>query len=158
MDENTDIALRGVRYAQDQFSEVVTQAEEFVREKPGQSLLIALLAGFILNRLPIGRLFGGWFACSCSRSSRRCCFTARPKSTRSSRKKNSSFSSSLRRRGKRSGLLLGAAQDFLRFPIRCAGDDRKAEQLIFQGKANFNRHLPMINFAVFNVTACFRNL
>jgi hypothetical protein len=59
MDENTDIALRGVRYAQDQFSEVVTQAEEFVREKPGRSLLIALLAGFILNRLPIGRLFGG---------------------------------------------------------------------------------------------------
>ena len=44
MDENTDIALRGVRYAQDQFSEVVTQAEEFVREKPGQSLLMALLA------------------------------------------------------------------------------------------------------------------
>ena len=58
MDENTDIALRGVRYAQDQFSEVVTQAEEFVHEKPGQSLLIALLIGFILNRLPIGRLFG----------------------------------------------------------------------------------------------------
>ncbi len=59
MDENTDIALRGVRYAQDQFSEVVTQAEEFVREKPGQSLLIAFLVGFVLNRLPIGRLFGG---------------------------------------------------------------------------------------------------
>jgi chromate transport protein ChrA len=59
MDENNDIALRSVRYAQDQFSEVVTQAEEFVREKPGQSLLIALLAGFILNRLPVGRLFGG---------------------------------------------------------------------------------------------------
>jgi hypothetical protein len=64
MDENTDIALRGVRYAQDQFSEVVTQAEEFVREKPGQSLLIALLAGFILNRLPIGRLFGGLLSSS----------------------------------------------------------------------------------------------
>ena len=59
MDENNDIALRSVRYAQDQFSGVVTQAEEFVREKPGQSLLIAVLAGFILNRLPIGRLFGG---------------------------------------------------------------------------------------------------
>ena len=59
MDENNDIALRSVRYAQDQFSGVVTQAEEFVREKPGQSLLIALLAGFILNRLPVGRLFGG---------------------------------------------------------------------------------------------------
>ena len=49
MDENTDIALRSVRYAQDQFSEVVSQAEEFVREKPGQSLLIALVAGIILN-------------------------------------------------------------------------------------------------------------
>ncbi|HEV2096947.1 MAG TPA: hypothetical protein VGQ82_10635 [Chthoniobacterales bacterium] len=59
MDENTDIALRGVRYAQDQFSEAVTHAEKFVREKPGQSLLIAFLVGFILNRLPIGRLFGG---------------------------------------------------------------------------------------------------
>ena len=59
MDENSDIALRGVRYAQDQFSEVVTQAEEFVREKPGQSLFIALVAGMILNRLPIGRLFAG---------------------------------------------------------------------------------------------------
>jgi len=59
MDENTDIALRGVRYAQDQFSEVVSQAEEFVREKPGQSLLIALVAGMVLNRLPLGRLFGG---------------------------------------------------------------------------------------------------
>ena len=30
-----------------------------MREKPGQSLLIALVAGMILNRLPIGRLFGG---------------------------------------------------------------------------------------------------
>lgn len=59
MDENTDIALRGVRYAQDQFSEVVTQTEEFVREKPGQSLLIALVAGMILNRLPLGRVFSG---------------------------------------------------------------------------------------------------
>jgi hypothetical protein len=38
---------------------VVSQAEEFVREKPGQSLLIALVAGMVLNRLPIGRLFGG---------------------------------------------------------------------------------------------------
>ena len=59
MDENTDIAQRSVRYAQDQFSEALTQAEEFVREKPGQSLLIAFLIGFILNRLPIGRLLGG---------------------------------------------------------------------------------------------------
>jgi hypothetical protein len=59
MEKNTDIALRGVRYAQDQFSELVSEAEEFVREKPGQSLLIALVAGMVLNRLPIGRLFSG---------------------------------------------------------------------------------------------------
>ena len=43
---------------QDQFGEYLTQAEEYVKEKPAQSLLIALLAGFILNRLPLGRLLG----------------------------------------------------------------------------------------------------
>jgi hypothetical protein len=59
MDENTDIAQRGMQVAQDQFSEYLTQAEEYVREKPAQSVLIALLAGFILNRLPVGRLLGG---------------------------------------------------------------------------------------------------
>jgi hypothetical protein len=58
MDEHTDIAQRGIQYAQDQFSEVMTQTGEFVREKPGQSLLIALAAGFVLNRLPVGRLLG----------------------------------------------------------------------------------------------------
>jgi hypothetical protein len=56
MDENTDIAQRGVQYAQDQFSQYLTQAEEYVREKPAQSVLMAVLAGFILNRLPVGRL------------------------------------------------------------------------------------------------------
>ena len=59
MDENTDVAQRGMEVVQDQFSEYLTQAEDYVREKPAQSLLIALLAGFILNRLPIGRLLGG---------------------------------------------------------------------------------------------------
>jgi hypothetical protein len=59
MDENTDIAQRGVHYAQDQFSEALTQAEEFVREKPGQSLLIAFVLGLVLNRLPVGRLLAG---------------------------------------------------------------------------------------------------
>jgi hypothetical protein len=56
MDEHTDIAQRGLHYAQEEFSELMTQAEEFVREKPAQSLLLALLAGFVLNRLPVGRL------------------------------------------------------------------------------------------------------
>ncbi len=55
----TDIAQRSVRYAQDQFSDVLTQTEEFVREKPTQSLFYAMLAGFILNRLPIFGIFSG---------------------------------------------------------------------------------------------------
>jgi hypothetical protein len=58
MDEKTDIAQGGLATVQDQFSEYLTQAEEYVREKPAQSVLMALLAGFILNRLPIGRLLG----------------------------------------------------------------------------------------------------
>ena len=37
-------------------------------------------------------------------------------------------------------------------------DDRKGVRLIFQRKTNFYRDLPMINFAVFNVTARFRHL
>ena len=60
MDENTDIAQRGMQYAQDQFSDMLTQAEEYVRTKPAQSVGIALLAGFVLNRLPIGRLLGAF--------------------------------------------------------------------------------------------------
>jgi hypothetical protein len=60
MDDNSDIAQRSVRYAQDQFSEVMTQAEEFVREKPAQSVALAFLIGFIINRLPIGRLIGAF--------------------------------------------------------------------------------------------------
>lgn len=56
----TDIAQRTMQYAQDHFSDVMTQTEEFVREKPTQSLLYALLAGFILNRLPVGRIIGAF--------------------------------------------------------------------------------------------------
>lgn len=59
MDENMDTGQRGLQMAQDQFSEYLTQAEEYVREKPAQSVLMAVLAGFVLNRLPIFRLLGG---------------------------------------------------------------------------------------------------
>ncbi|MEP6709811.1 MAG: hypothetical protein ABJB32_06740 [Verrucomicrobiota bacterium] len=54
-----DIAQRGLRYTKDQWEQVVSQAEDYVREKPTQSLLYAIAAGFILNRLPIGRVLGG---------------------------------------------------------------------------------------------------
>ena len=33
----------------------------FVREKPAESLLYAFIAGYILNRLPIGRILGSLF-------------------------------------------------------------------------------------------------
>ena len=54
-----DLAQRTVRYTKDEFERVLQQTEEYVREKPVQSLGYALLAGFILNRLPIGRILSG---------------------------------------------------------------------------------------------------
>ncbi len=55
-----DIAERGLRYTKDQFEQVLEQTEEFVRENPARSIAYALIAGFILNRLPIGRILGGF--------------------------------------------------------------------------------------------------
>jgi hypothetical protein len=54
-----DITERGLRYTKDQFEQVLEQTEEFVRENPGRSIAYAVIAGFILNRLPIMRIFGG---------------------------------------------------------------------------------------------------
>jgi hypothetical protein len=65
MDEHSsgtsgDIAERGLRYTKDQFEQVLEQTEEYVRENPTRSIAYALLAGFILNRLPICRILGGF--------------------------------------------------------------------------------------------------
>jgi hypothetical protein len=54
-----DVAERGLRYTKDQFEQILGQTEEYVRENPGRSIAYALAAGFILNRLPIGRIAGG---------------------------------------------------------------------------------------------------
>ncbi|HSP44659.1 MAG TPA: hypothetical protein VLO30_01575 [Chthoniobacterales bacterium] len=54
-----DIAERGLRYTKDQFEQILEQTEEYVRENPARSIACALAAGFILNRLPIGRILGG---------------------------------------------------------------------------------------------------
>jgi len=51
-----DIAERGLRYTKDQFEQILEQTEDYVRENPGRSIAYALAAGFILNRLPIGRI------------------------------------------------------------------------------------------------------
>jgi hypothetical protein len=53
-----DVAERGLRYTKDQFEQILEQTEEYVRENPGRSIAYALAAGFILNRLPLGRIAG----------------------------------------------------------------------------------------------------
>jgi hypothetical protein len=65
MDEHSsgmagDVAERSLRYTKDQFEQVVEQTEEYVRENPVQAIAFAVIAGFILNRLPIGRILGGF--------------------------------------------------------------------------------------------------
>jgi hypothetical protein len=55
-----DVAERGLRYTKDQFEQVLEQTEEYVRENPARSIAYALVAGFILNRPPIGRILGGF--------------------------------------------------------------------------------------------------
>jgi hypothetical protein len=57
--DSEDLAERGLRYTREQFEEILNQTEHYVRENPGQSLFYAFVAGFILNRLPIGRVLGG---------------------------------------------------------------------------------------------------
>jgi hypothetical protein len=54
--DTDDIALRGYRYTRDQFSDIVGQTEEYVREKPAQAMLWAFGIGFVFNKLPVGRL------------------------------------------------------------------------------------------------------
>jgi ElaB/YqjD/DUF883 family membrane-anchored ribosome-binding protein len=54
-----DVAERGLRYTKDQFEQILEQTEEYVRENPVRSIGYALAAGFILNRLPIGRILSG---------------------------------------------------------------------------------------------------
>ena len=63
MDEQssgTDIAERGLRYTKDQVEQILEQTEAYVRANPARSVAYALLAGFILNRLPIGRIISGF--------------------------------------------------------------------------------------------------
>ena len=55
-----DIVVRGVRYTKEQVEDFVGQAEEYVRDNPGQALLYAFVAGFVLNRLPLGAIVRGF--------------------------------------------------------------------------------------------------
>jgi hypothetical protein len=51
-----DVTERGLGFAKDQFEQVLEQTEDYVRENPGRSIAYALVAGFILNRLPVMRI------------------------------------------------------------------------------------------------------
>lgn len=56
---NGDIAERGLRYTKDQVEQILGQTEAYVRANPTRSVAYALVAGFILNRLPVGRIVSG---------------------------------------------------------------------------------------------------
>lgn len=43
----------------DQVEAVLSETEDYVREKPAQSLVWAFVAGYVLNRLPLGRVLSG---------------------------------------------------------------------------------------------------
>jgi len=51
---------RGMQWVKDRVETVANETGEYVREKPTQSLLYAFAAGYILNRLPLGRMLGGF--------------------------------------------------------------------------------------------------
>jgi hypothetical protein len=52
---------RGVHWVKEQVEAALGETEDYVRERPAQSLLCAFVAGYILNRLPLGRIVGGLF-------------------------------------------------------------------------------------------------
>ena len=54
-----DLAERGLRYTREHFDDIVNETEAYVRANPVQSLAYAVLAGFVLNRLGIGRILSG---------------------------------------------------------------------------------------------------
>ena len=50
---------RGMQWVKDRVEAVVSETGEYVRERPTQSLLYAFAAGYVLNRLPLGRVLAG---------------------------------------------------------------------------------------------------
>jgi hypothetical protein len=52
---------RGVHWVKEQMEAAFSETEDYVRAKPAQSLLWAFVAGYVLNRLPLGRIIGALF-------------------------------------------------------------------------------------------------
>lgn len=61
VEKSEDLTLRSFRYTKDQIDEVLHQTEDYVRENPGQSMLYAFVAGYLLNWLPMGRILSTIF-------------------------------------------------------------------------------------------------
>jgi hypothetical protein len=57
--ETQDYAERGLRYTRDQFQQMMEQTEAYVRENPARALGYAVLAGLVIDRLPVFRIMGG---------------------------------------------------------------------------------------------------
>jgi hypothetical protein len=53
-----DLAERGIQYTMEQWNEIMTQTEDYVRANPSKALLYGVAAGFIIDRLPVFRIFG----------------------------------------------------------------------------------------------------
>jgi hypothetical protein len=51
---------RGMQLVKDRVETVVNETGEYVREKPTQSLFYAFAVGYVLNRLPVGRVLAGF--------------------------------------------------------------------------------------------------
>lgn len=54
-----DIVVRGYHYTREQIDETLHLVENYVRENPGQAMLYAFVAGFVLNKLPVGGMMRG---------------------------------------------------------------------------------------------------
>ena len=52
---------RGLHWVKEQVETALSETEDYVRERPTQSLFYAFIAGYILNRLPLGRIVSGLF-------------------------------------------------------------------------------------------------
>ena len=57
--DNEDIAERSIRYTREQFGQIMDQTESYVRENPTRAVAYAVVAGLVLDRLPVGRILGG---------------------------------------------------------------------------------------------------
>ena len=57
-EQATDYAEGAVNYAREQWDAILGQTEDYVRENPTRSLCYGVAAGYLLNRLPIFRIFG----------------------------------------------------------------------------------------------------